>query len=80
MSSQNNAKPPVMRSPFCVEQIVIIKIKKMSELLLVPQLSEKEQNVYEKCLEAFNGLSIKEAENILSEILSKIRTSSVITV
>ncbi len=52
----------------------------MSEQFLVPKLTEKEQPVYEKCLEEINGLSVKEAETILYELLSKIKTYSVITV
>ena len=52
----------------------------MSEQFLVQQLTEKENPVYEKCLEAINGLSVKEAETILYKLLSKIKSSSVITV
>lgn len=51
----------------------------MSEQFLVPQLTEKEKAVYEKCLKAIDGLSVKEAETILYELLSQIKKSSVIT-
>lgn len=50
----------------------------MSELFAVPQLTEKEQQVYEKCIAVLNGLSVKEAETILYELLSNIKTCSVI--
>lgn len=46
----------------------------------VDAFNEKQKESYEKCLNSVNGLSVKDAETILYELLVAIKISSVITV
>ncbi len=46
---------------------------------VTPTLTEKQTKVFNECLKSFDGLTYKEVEEILYELLSKAKTISLVT-